>query len=79
MKIKSLIIIDEETGKEYAFAHHSIVEVKPYDPASDPEVQGTGLTQITSNGEGSTAPIEPSKASKTEVKVEKKLKAKKKK
>lgn len=46
MRIKSLIIQDEETGKEYAFTHRSVVEVKEYEAAKDPEVQGTGLTDI---------------------------------
>lgn len=76
MKIKSLIVVDEN-GKEYAFTHRSIVEVKEYDASKDPEVQGTGLAEITSNGETSSPEAAKNTSSKAEGKVEKKLKVKK--
>ena len=79
MKIKSLIIVDEETGKEYAFTHRSVVEVKEYEAEKDPEVQGTGLTElvsainttsstITFSGTNSGTKVEPLKAKKKKAK-----------
>ena len=59
MIIKSLIIVDE-SGKEYAFTHRSIVEVKEYEPAKDPEVQGVGLAELNKP----EVKVEPLKAKK---------------
>ena len=60
MKIKSLIVVDE-SGKEYAFTHRSLVEIKEYEEASDPEVQGTGLAALITTEDTSTQTVEPLK------------------
>ena len=44
MKIKTLVV--ELDGKEYSFTSRSVIEVKPYNPTTDPEVQGVGLADL---------------------------------
>lgn len=73
MIIKSLIVVDE-SGKEYAFTHRSLVEVKEYEAAKDPEVQGVSLQALQSEGSTSNAMSVPVEVPEDEPKVEVKSK-----
>lgn len=66
MKIKSLIVVDEN-GKEYAFTHRSVVENKEYNPVNDPEVQGVGLAELQAQTQPAVK-VEPLKAKKKKSK-----------
>lgn len=76
MKIKSLIVVDEN-GKEYAFTHRSLVEVKEYTADADPEVQGTGLAELQV-AETTSTPTVPNPEEEPEKPVKRAYKKKKK-
>ena len=52
VKIKNVTVVVD--GQEYSFSGRSVAIETAYDPAKDPEVQGSGLSDVAPANETST-------------------------
>lgn len=63
VKIKNITV--EVDGQDFSFSARSVAAVVEYDPATDPEVQGKSLEDVSTETASVALPVDPATSTET--------------